>query len=311
MKLPKQYATAPSFTAEKSSFTSGGVSCAATLRLPSSRLGPLPAILMVHGWGGVQDALTPPFYEEFTRSGFAVMTFDYPGWGESEGMPRNGINPKQRVQDAGAALAHLKSFPNIDPEKIVLWGSSFGGGHVVELAAEHTELLGAIAQVPMLDGMLAVRAVPPARLLRFSLYAVADLVKLGKPIYLPVVSKPGEFGSMDRDDAYEAMTLGLQATGLAYDNRVTARSLLNMGPYRPGKRLRDIRIPTLIIGGTRDTVAPFNEEAIRRVNNPNIQVQQIEANHFEPYFEPAFSTSVDYQLRFLASLLAGHRPSEA
>src|SRR5690554_7501751 len=91
------------------------------------------------------------------------MTFDYRGWGESEGVLRNAINPKQRVRDANAALEHLKSFPEIDSKKIVLWGSSFGGGHVIELAAEHHDLLGAIAHVPMLNGMLAVRAVPPLR----------------------------------------------------------------------------------------------------------------------------------------------------
>jgi uncharacterized protein len=302
MKLPDQYRTAPSFTASKSTFVSRGTTCAATLRTPGAHSGPVPAILMVHGWGGVQESFTPPFYEEFCRAGFAVMTFDYPGWGESEGQPRNGINPKHRVRDANAALTHLKSFPNIDADKIVLWGSSFGGGHVAEIAADHPELLGAIAKVPMLDGMLAVRAVPLARLLRFFLYAIADILKPGPPIYLPVVSKPGEFGSMDRDDAFKAMKLGLEAIKIDYDNRVTARSLLSMGPYRPGKRLKDIRVPFLIIGGTRDTVAPFNEDTIRRLKNPYIQVQTIEANHFEPYFEPAFSASIALQLAFLRSL---------
>ncbi|HBC17452.1 MAG TPA: alpha/beta hydrolase, partial [Alcanivorax sp.] len=42
-------------------------------------------------------------------------------------------------------------------------------------------------QVPMLDGMAAVRAVPLPRLLRFGIYAMADLLKPGQPIYLPVV----------------------------------------------------------------------------------------------------------------------------
>ena len=294
----------PSFQAHKTTFLSGGVSCAATLRLPATFAGQaLPAILMVHGWGGIQNALTPPFYEEFTRAGFAVMTFDYPGWGDSAGLPRNGIDPKQRLRDADAALAHLRSLPQVDADRVVLWGSSFGGGHVIELAAEHPSLLGAIAQVPMLDGMAAVRAVPLLRLLRFGLYALADLFRFGRPVYVPVVSAPGEFGSMDRDDAHKAMLMAVKAIGRPYDNRVTARSLLNMGPYRPFKRLKDIRVPTLIVGGTRDTVAPFIESRIRAVNNACLQVRSIDANHFEPYFEPAFSALIDFELAFLLSLL--------
>lgn len=304
MKCIRHADTKSTFESRKSAFLSAGVSCAATLMLPANHDGrPLPSILLVHGWGGVQNALTPPFYEEFTRAGFAVMSFDYPGWGESGGLPRNDISPKQRLLDANAALAHLKTLPAVDANRIVLWGSSFGGGHVVELAADHPELLGAIAQVPMLDGMAAVRAVPLLRLLRFGAYALADLMKSGDPIYLPVVSEPGEFGSMDRDDAHKALTMAMAATGLPYDNRVTARSLLTMGPYRPAKRLKDIRVPTLIVGGTRDTVAPFNPRNIQKINNPCLQVRSIDAHHFEPYFEPAFSALIEYELQFLRSLV--------
>lgn len=288
---------------ERTGFYSQGTWCAATLHLPATAgATTLPAILMVHGWGGIQNALTVPFYEEFTRAGFAVMTFDFRGWGESAGLPRNTINPWQRVKDADAALAHLKSLPQIDPARIVLWGTSFGGGHVVELAAEHPELAGAIAQVPMLDGMAAVKAVPLKRMLQFGIYGLADSLKPGRPIYLPVVGEAGEFASMDRDDAHKALKIGMDNIGRQYDNRVAARSLMTMGPYRPLGRLRDIRIPTLLIGASRDTVAPFAEQAIRKAGNPHLTLETLDANHFEPYFEPVFSTLISKELAFLTSL---------
>ena len=59
---------------------------------------------MLHGWGGIQDALTVSYYEEFTRAGYAVMTFDYRGWGDSAGLPRHVISARQRVADGDAAL---------------------------------------------------------------------------------------------------------------------------------------------------------------------------------------------------------------
>jgi len=294
----------------KSSFLSNGVKCAATLRLPLGNA-PFQAILMVHGWGGVQDSLTPPFYSRFNDAGFAVMTFDYAGWGDSEGEPRNVINPWKREVDVENALKHLRGLEGVDPNRIVLWGTSFGGGHVVSVASRRTDILGAIAQVPMLDGMAAVKAVPPTRLARFGLTALMDLPRGKRPLYLPVVSAPGEFGSMDRDGAYKILQDAL-AEGQQYDNRVAARSLLTMGLYSPFKNLKLVKIPILLIGATQDTVAPFVESRIRKLNNPQIRMQVLDANHFEPYFEPAFSKNIEYQLAFLRDLVPQSRsPAEA
>ena len=87
-----------------------------------------------------------------------------------------------------------------------------------------------------------------------------------------------------------------------YDNRVAARSLLTMGLYQPFKSLKAVSIPLLLIGATRDTVAPFIEAKIRALKNPQIKLETLDANHFDPYFEPAFSQNVGYQIAFLKAL---------
>ena len=291
-----------------SSFVSRGMLCAATLHYPQTdSTSPLPAILIIHGWGGVQDALTTPFYAAFNALGFAVMTFDYPTWGDSQGLPRNQINPWQRVCDADAALAHLKSQPQIDPRRIVLWGTSFGGGHAVELAAEHPSLLGAIAQVPMLDGRDALLAMPLMQMSKIFAHALKDLAPFTAPVYIPVVAPEGQFATMNRDNAYDVLMRGIAQAGVSnpdrYDNRVTARSILTIGVYRPFKKLKKIKVPTLLIGGMRDSVAPFSAQKIDRWNNPYLQYKTLDADHFEPYFEPALSVNLRYQLEFLNSLI--------
>lgn len=289
----------------KSTFVSEGDTCSAMLHIAAGSEGKArPGILMVGGWGSVQQALTHSFVSRFVAAGYAVMEFDFPGWGLSGGWPRQDINPWRRVRAANDALAHLKSQPQVEAHRILVWGTSFGGGHVVDLAAEHPDLQGAIIQVPMLDGLTTLRAVPLRRMLQIVGLGVADLLKPGASLTLPTVARQGEFGTMDRDHAWDALQLGLAAhEGAKYVNRVTARSTLTIGFYRPWTRLRNVQIPLLMVGATHDTVAPFVEDKVRRVANPNIRVQQIHADHFDPYFEPVFPEAIAPQLAFLREIL--------
>src|SRR5690606_7090447 len=157
-------------------------------------------------------------------------------------------------------------------------------------------------QVPMLDGIKTVRSVPLPQMFKLLGYGLADRINPGERICIPTVSQPGQLGAMDRDQAWNAMELTKEKLNIDYDNRVTARSLLTMGFYRPWKRLKQVKVPMLIIGAKQDTVAPFVPEKIEKVKNPFLQVIEMEADHFDPYFEPYFSKNVGYQLNFLKNL---------
>jgi hypothetical protein len=62
-------------------------------------------------------------------------------------------------------------------------------------------------------------------------------------------------------------------------------------------------VQTLLLGGSRDSVAPFSAQKIERWNNPYLQYKTLDADHFEPYFEPCLSVNLGYQLAFLRQLL--------
>ena len=156
----------------------------------------------------------------------------------------------------------------------------------------------------MLDGLVTLRATPLPRMVQLLGLGVAGLLKPGTAIQVPTVARKGEFGTMDRDNAWEALQMGLEAHPDAkYVNRVTARSVLTIGFYRPWTRLKDVQVPMLIVGATRDTVAPFVEDKVCKVANSHLSVVQIDADHFDPYFEPCFPDALKPQLGFLNEVM--------
>ena len=94
----------------------------------------LPAVLLCYGYTGLKDLYLPETARALNAAGYVVLAFDYKGWGESEGAP-NRLTPYSRVADAHAALTFLGLRPEVDADRMGLFGWSYGGATVVWLAA--------------------------------------------------------------------------------------------------------------------------------------------------------------------------------
>ena len=90
------------------SFFSEGVRLAGDLFLPDDlRAGEKRAgIVLCHGYTGVRNLYLPDIARVLTEAGYVVLTFDYKGWGDSEG-PTSRLAPYSRVIDVQAALTWL------------------------------------------------------------------------------------------------------------------------------------------------------------------------------------------------------------
>ena len=91
-------------------------------------------VVLCHGYTGVKDLYLPDNARVLNEAGYVVLTFDYKGWGASEG-PRSRLAPYSRVADVQAALTFLGMQPNVDPERLGLYGTSYGGATVVWVGA--------------------------------------------------------------------------------------------------------------------------------------------------------------------------------
>jgi len=110
-------------------FRSGDADCAAWLYRPD---GATACVVMGHGLSAVRDQRLPAYAERFAAAGLAVLLFDYRHFGASAGEPRQLLDIGRQLDDWRAAIAYARTRYG----RVALFGSSFAGGHVLQLASE-------------------------------------------------------------------------------------------------------------------------------------------------------------------------------
>ena len=119
-------------------FPSGDASCAAWLYLPApggKACASRPVVVLGHGLGATRDMALDDVAEAFRAEGYACLVFDYRHFGDSGGRPRQLLDVERELTDWASAIAYARSHPSCDPDRVVLWGSSFGGGHAITVAS--------------------------------------------------------------------------------------------------------------------------------------------------------------------------------
>lgn len=115
-------------------------------------------VVLCHGYTGVKDLYLPDNARVLTEHGYVALTFDYKGWGESEG-PRSRLAPYSRVADVQAALTFLSTLPEVDAERVGLYGTSYGGATVVWVGAIDTRVKCVVSVVGIGNGRRWMRSV--------------------------------------------------------------------------------------------------------------------------------------------------------
>ena len=115
-------------------------------------------IVLCHGYTGVKDLYLPDNARVLNEAGYVVLTFDYKGWGDSEG-PRSRLAPYSRVADVQAALTFLGSLPEVDAARLGIYGTSYGGATVVWTAAIDPRVKCVVSVVGIGNGARWMRSV--------------------------------------------------------------------------------------------------------------------------------------------------------
>ena len=115
-------------------------------------------IVLCHGYTGVRSLYLPDIARALTLAGYVVLSFDYKGWGDSDG-PRSRLAPYSRVADVQAALSFLAARPEVAADRLGLYGTSYGGATVVWVAAIDPRVRCTVAVVGIGHGARWMRSV--------------------------------------------------------------------------------------------------------------------------------------------------------
>ena len=291
---------------ESISFTSGAVSCAGHLFLPSTPTptgSRLPSIILAHGFSGTMDRLFS-HAERFAAGGFAALVFDYRGFGESGGEPRQVVDIPGQHEDLRAAIAWVRGRGDLDPDQVALWGNSLGGAHAISVAADDARIVAVVAQIPFNGFPRRVEGRSTGAALRLLGAILWDTLKGSlrlEPFYIRMVGKPGELAvtsTQEADHHIAVLTGGEIAT--RWKNEIAPRGLLQMMRYRPAVDAARLQAPLLVCAAEQDRETPVATAQQLADVAPRGELRVYQGTHFDFYTEPAIRDRVlTDQLEFL------------
>ena len=142
-------------------FKSSGITLRGHLYLPEGS-GPFPLVVMAGGWCYVKELVQPEYAKVFAGAGIAALVFDYRNFGDSDGKPRQHLDPWEQIEDYRNALSYAETLPEVDKNRIGIWGISYSGGHVLIVGAIDPRVKCIVSNIPVVDGYLTMKQVHSA-----------------------------------------------------------------------------------------------------------------------------------------------------
>jgi len=250
-----------------------------------------PTIVMANGFTGVKEQILPNFAARFVDAGFVTMVFDYRHFGDSEGEPRSQNFPLELVEDIRNAITWVSDQPEVDPQRIGIWGASQGGGLVLYVGTYDRRVKAVVSLVPFAPTPEQRRARNAENYDSMSRILLRDRIeryKTGVVNYMKVVAPEGEPCVLPGKEAYDEYTAIKQPN---WRNQVTLESLEKMREFDPVSMVHMISpTPLLFIVAEKDCFFPLDlvKAIYERAREPKA-MKTFPVLHFEMYREPWIS----------------------
>ncbi len=287
-----------------------GVTLRGWLYLPDGAATPVPTIVMAHGFSAMKENYLDRYAEVYSAAGLGALVFDNRNFGDSDGEPRQEIDPWQQVRDYRDAITRACEMPEVDDSRIGVWGSSYSGAHVIVVGAIDRRVECVVSQVPLISGHRNAR-----RLIRADLIAAVqgmfdddrrNRMAGNPPAMIAVVSDdPNTPCALPTPDSFEWFTETARTRAPNWKNEVTLRSVEMFTEYEPGSYIEYVSPTPLMLvvaAGDHLTLADEALAAYERALEPK-RLVLLKGGHFDAYVADFESASGAARNWFVEHLL--------
>ncbi|MFG3708669.1 alpha/beta hydrolase [Micromonospora sp. NPDC047670] len=189
---------------ERVTFDSDGATLVGNLYLPDTTAGPVPGVVVAGTWTSVKELMADRYAQRLAGYGYAALSFDFTGFGESEGEPRDVENPARKVADIHHALTFLAAHPAVDRDRLAELGICAAAMYMADNAAHDPRVKALALVAPWLHDATICEATyggadAVAARITTGREARARYDETGEVDYVPVVSTTDPRAAMPYD----------------------------------------------------------------------------------------------------------------
>lgn len=276
-------------------FTSSGVHLSGHLFLPPafSQEKEYPAAVVTGSWTSVKEQMPDEYASLLAQDGFIALTFDFTGFGASEGQPRQVEDYRLKINDIKAAIDFLSAHPNVEKSAIAGLGVCASSGYMAHAAAQDERMSKLVLVAPWLHNPAIAKSIYDMRpggthgLLEAAKKAQTNYAATGEMTYVLAASELDPLSAMYvPENAFDYYLNPAKAAGKVYDNRFAVSSWEPWLTFDGIGAAAEINKPVFIVHSESGAVPQGTKDFYEQLSGEKDIIWLNEFNQQQLYFEP-------------------------